>query len=1095
MLERLEEERKNFIAEEKVLHNMTLTQKQKAEFADARKRLRNKVRIWIRWAVGPFLAFSCMAGLVALAFFSRTLFEVLASCVYNLTFCTMVWMPLKSTCTQGLSKSLIARFDRFYFVLLPLLSASVEAAVAAILGGEELAGAQDLTSSSMAELVSRHMVVRRALGVVSAVSLHLGGLVLLPVLLFRSRAVAVRKLIEASDSRRVANVVVAAAMPGRAGFSSASSPVSVRISPPPSPPNPPEAPSPVPMGGPLNVGGALPTADSPVWVYPPPLGLIRDFGAERRSRRGTTQGRIRQDHARRLSFGGVALPSLAPRRASIAAMRRLSITDALQAPLQPLQAIWKLEDEVSVRKPLGEWSLDRAGVARQAQVRRESVRRNSCASRPVRVSIVASSVAEQAAEVTRLGELSARELRELSVGDWDADLHASVLIVQASWRAKLARMTKRKALLKKRTALLRIDAPIGLAAVAFILVDLGYECSGRFYLARLPPLHPLAMVISAWPFLLLAPAALVLLRDAFARQPPVEWSFSHALFFVSALVPMCRHTAVLCIHLFAEARARILLWGLHEATWVSPWVSDASTLSLYGMTLVYFGVFPAILFLAQLTLQLASEQHRFLSLNYPLYYFLFGWNYAFFFILTCATPDGAPKPLVTGLWLLLQLLFQSINVVTNTGIYERPVRQLLEAALPGKWAATIFGNLLTLPTREAQTARLRFLARRLVLYNQANVSAILVTPAAVALFIYRDGYFTIRGSGILLFACHLPLVLQRFAVMLGIHPAFMLLARWVLKRRMRKHLISAMRPLGRERSWLLDHMDDHGGEAGAAEAPDAAPPASLAPILNVSPNVSRSVRQATRPCHPPARPSRVRISPDTGLKPAPIASEYAEDLERAKGGEGTRRHSAAAGHHAPLGNVRRVATRTAVTVASKRVAAAWAAKETARKAAEGARKAAAGVKAALADHNWGRRQNLDAHAGLAVGDLHNVPERELNYLLLKRTLIISSWRYFAYAIFFVLFATFPRHLRAPIVDSRSSERLVAKAGDLPLAHKHTWMRVGAADELYLDGSAHTALITMSMLRAPNASCPASGPVAYWGAEQETATGHAPVLFF
>ena len=57
------------------------------------------------------------------------------------------------------------------------------------------------------------------------------------------------------------------------------------------------------------------------------------------------------------------------------------------------------------------------------------------------------------------------------------------------------------------------------------------------------------------------------------------------------------------------------------------------------------------------------------------------------------------------------------------------------------------------------------------------------------------------------------------------------------------------------------------------------------------------------------------------------------------------------------------------------------------------------------------------------------------------------------------------------------------------------MRVGAADELYLDGSAHTALITMRMLRAPNASCPASGPVAYWGAEQEAATGHTPVLFF
>ena len=61
----------------------------------------------------------------------------------------------------------------------------------------------------------------------------------------------------------------------------------------------------------------------------------------------------------------------------------------------------------------------------------------------------------------------------------------------------------------------------------------------------------------------------------------------------------------------------------------------------------------------------------------------------------------------------------------------------------------------------------------------------------------------------------------------------------------------------------------------------------------------------------------------------------------------------------------------------------------------------------------------------SLGDLHNVPERELNYLLLKRTLIIFV-ALLAYAIFFVLFATFcaicalPSWIRARLNGSSPS---------------------------------------------------------------------------
>lgn len=113
---------------------------------------------------------------------------------------------------------------------------------------------------------------------------------------------------------------------------------------------------------------------------------------------------------------------------------------------------------------------------------------------------------------------------------------------------------------------------------------------------------------------------------------------------------------------------------------------------------------------------------------------------------------------------------------------------------------------------------------------------------------------------------------------------------------------------------------------------------------------------------------------------------------------------------------------------------------------------------------------LQAHAGMAEHDVYDLSHRELNYLLLKRILIVTSWPFFGWAILFGLFATFPRHLRAPIRDS-ADHRLAAHHGMLRLAPKHAWMHVSAADEFYGDEVARAALSHMRALRLPNATCP------------------------
>ena len=493
-IERIEQERREYHAEEEKLRMATLSRKQRLEFGDVRKRLRNKIRTWARWALGPLLAFGVMAGAINLAQYSRRGFEALATCVYHFAYCTMVWTPLKSCCTQAIDRHAITRFDRAYLVALPLSTALLDVVASAILGLDDHDSSDaglnstvtmnSTVASSQAPDDELKLLIHRALGVASHTSLHLFGLIVLPLLLFRTRSRHVRHLLAATSSagsvasasgRRIASLVSAAV----------------------------------------------------------------DQTVEPAVRKGNEK-----------------------------------VSEKVSE---------KCGDPTPASTPSGQYAHQRCTEGRRStEVRRSSVRQ-SAVSIPIRVSARVSSLAEQVAEVRRLHALPTDSLGRLSVCEWDADLHATVLMVQAAWRAKLARCIKREALLRRREALLRFDWPIAIAAFTYTLCTCAFDVSDNYLFAHASS-DPHTIFFSTWPFLLLMPATLILFRykgrgtsagrGTTARgrgttinkaTGTVEWSFPHALFFVSALVPLCQHTARLTIFLFHEFRTRAMqmVRGMH----------------------------------------------------------------------------------------------------------------------------------------------------------------------------------------------------------------------------------------------------------------------------------------------------------------------------------------------------------------------------------------------------------------------------------------------------------------------------------------------------------------------------------------------------
>ena len=85
--------------------------------------------------------------------------------------------------------------------------------------------------------------------------------------------------------------------------------------------------------------------------------------------------------------------------------------------------------------------------------------------------------------------------------------------------------------------------------------------------------------------------------------------------------------------------------------------------------------------------------------------------------------------------------------------------------------------------------RLQYLARLGWQFDLADVAALIATPSIVSFIVWRDSFYTLQGTTILVRTCDLTNLWLRFIVLLCVKPAASTFARTLLRTKMRRTLL------------------------------------------------------------------------------------------------------------------------------------------------------------------------------------------------------------------------------------------------------------------------------------------------------------------
>ena len=88
------------------------------------------------------------------------------------------------------------------------------------------------------------------------------------------------------------------------------------------------------------------------------------------------------------------------------------------------------------------------------------------------------------------------------------------------------------------------------------------------------------------------------------------------------------------------------------------------------------------------------------------------------------------------------------------------------------------------PPSEDPVFKIQFVARIAIQYELADFTAMVLVPTMVSFFVWRDGFFSLAATGILIRPCDLGTVWLHFGVYLAIKPFFFAIARRLMMRRM-----------------------------------------------------------------------------------------------------------------------------------------------------------------------------------------------------------------------------------------------------------------------------------------------------------------------
>eukprot|EP00325_Prymnesiales_sp_UTEX-LB-985_P025855 CAMPEP_0174720858 /NCGR_PEP_ID=MMETSP1094-20130205/34695_1 /TAXON_ID=156173 /ORGANISM="Chrysochromulina brevifilum, Strain UTEX LB 985" /LENGTH=236 /DNA_ID=CAMNT_0015921427 /DNA_START=276 /DNA_END=983 /DNA_ORIENTATION=+ len=221
-------------------------------------------------------------------------------------------------------------------------------------------------------------------------------------------------------------------------------------------------------------------------------------------------------------------------------------------------------------------------------------------------------------------------------------------------------------------------------------------------------------------------------------------------------------------------------------------------------------VFMLLNVLARLTLVTLATSNTFSQFLFPFQFFDCVFIYTFFSLRTAPDQIGS-------VWVVQIALLQLHTVLRNSGTYvglSLLMLRMLRRLAGSQWQPVADDPLVKLP----------FCARVAIQYDVADITAIVLVPALVTLCVWRDGFLSLQGTGILVRSCDLPNVWLRFLVLLLIKPLSFGVAQCWLRWRM------SMTMLGLGRRTLFGHsslaeklhldtlvMAPPGGKRGVAE--------------------------------------------------------------------------------------------------------------------------------------------------------------------------------------------------------------------------------------------------------------------------------------
>jgi hypothetical protein len=343
----------------------------------------------------------------------------------------------------------------------------------------------------------------------------------------------------------------------------------------------------------------------------------------------------------------------------------------------------------------------------------------------------------------------------------------AVIKLQARARAWLARSRYRRELRKRQTALRRFSLPILIVSLIEIFGGtVIYEAVRR---GRLPETYILYSVLCA------LPAFFTVFYDL-RRDVPIRFSLTHCIFYVSVLYKLAfRASQIDSIVLRLVTDQLEKSFGYEDGSGSSV----ATTITM----VCHFILFIFVTSLGKISLTLVSTKNACAHLLFPFQFFDFIFLYVFFSLRTVATRDATSWLF----WIVQQCLLQGNIILRNSGTTDALIKRHL-----GRWIDSLLSkrkNLRRLNVDDDPLFRLQHLARIAIQYDLADVTALLLVPSVVSLFVWRDGWFSLEDSGVLVRACDLPLLWLRFCILLIIKPGASRLSQRILTRAMRKTLL------------------------------------------------------------------------------------------------------------------------------------------------------------------------------------------------------------------------------------------------------------------------------------------------------------------